>query len=56
MGKGRSGMMMEIYILGDSRMATELKERCTSCNKMALTNFRMNEIEKELISQGHKFV
>ena len=38
MDKGSSGMMMETYTLGDSRMTTELKERCTSCNKMALTH------------------
>jgi hypothetical protein len=44
MDKGRSGMMMEVYTLGDSRIAKGLKERSISCNRMALTHSSMSSI------------
>ncbi len=50
MDKGRSGMM-EIYTLGDTRMTTNLKERCTSCNRMALTHSTMSSMMKNAIRQ-----
>ena len=49
MDKGRSGRMMELYTLGDGRMTSELKERNTSCNRMALTHSSMSSvINKEM--------
>jgi hypothetical protein len=53
------GIMMEIYTLGDGRMTMRLKERCTSCNRMALIfkyDENENEIDREEISKGHKLV
>ena len=38
MDKERGGMMMEKYTLGESRVTLNLKERCTSCNRMDLTH------------------
>jgi hypothetical protein len=38
---------MEIYTLGNSRMAIILKERCTSCYRMALI-FKYDEDENEI--------
>jgi hypothetical protein len=38
MDKGSGGSMMEVYTLGDSRMAKRLKRRSTSCKQMALTH------------------
>ncbi len=46
MDKGRSGIMREIYTLGDGRMATELKERYTNCSRMALTHSTMSSMMK----------
>jgi hypothetical protein len=42
MDKGSIGMMMEVYTLGDTRMATGLKGSSISCNRMALTHSSMS--------------
>jgi hypothetical protein len=44
MDKGLDGRMMEEYILGDSRMAIELKGRSISCKKMAIIHYFMSSI------------
>ncbi len=46
MDKGSIGMIVEIYTLGDITMTTELKERSTSCNRMALTHSMMSSMMK----------
>jgi hypothetical protein len=44
MDKGRSGIQMEVYTLGDTRMATGLKGTSISCNRMALTHSSMSSM------------
>jgi hypothetical protein len=44
MDKGRCGIQMEVYTLGDTRMATRLKGRSISCNRMALTHSSMSSV------------
>jgi hypothetical protein len=44
MDKGRCGEVMELYTLGDTRMAAGLKGRSISCNRMALTHSSMSSI------------
>jgi hypothetical protein len=46
MDKGRSGGMMEVYTLGDSRMTIGLKGRFMSCNGIALTHSPMSSINE----------
>ena len=46
MDKESTGMIMEIYTLEDGRITTELKERSTSCNEMALTHSTMSSMMK----------
>jgi hypothetical protein len=41
MDKERSGMMMEVYILEDSRIAAGLKGRSMSCKEITLTHFSL---------------
>jgi hypothetical protein len=45
MDKERHGEMMEVYILEDTRMATGLKGKSISCNRMALTHSSMSRGE-----------
>jgi hypothetical protein len=43
--KGRSGMVMEVYTLGDTRITIGLKGSCISCNRMALTHSLITRAE-----------
>jgi hypothetical protein len=47
MDKGRIGMVMEEYTLGDTRIGIGLKGRSISCNRMALTHSSMSSIKEE---------
>ena len=49
MDKESGGIFVEIYTLGDGRMANQLKERCTSCKKMALTHSTMSSSMKTVM-------
>jgi hypothetical protein len=49
MDKGRSGMIMEAYTLGDSRKDNGLKGRSTSCKQMALTHSSIIQAIKKLV-------
>ena len=48
------GMMMEKYTLGNGRMTIELKEICMSCNRMALTHYKILTMMKERQRQRQK--
>jgi hypothetical protein len=47
MDKESGGKMMELYTLGDGRIPNVLKERSTSCKKMALTHSTMSSMMKK---------
>jgi hypothetical protein len=46
MDKGRSGMMMEVYTLGDTRITKGLKGRSMSCKEIAHTHSSMSSMKK----------
>ena len=47
MDKGSTGRIMEVYTLGDTRMAlTGLKGRSMSCNEITLTHSSMSSMKK----------
>ena len=54
MDKESTGILMEVYTLGDTRMTTELRERSTSCKKMALTLSTMSSSMNTVIRQREK--
>ena len=54
MDKESAGIIMDKYTLGDGRMAAGLKERCTSCKKMALTHSTMSSIKTDGKRQREK--
>jgi hypothetical protein len=45
MDKGRSGKMMEVYTLGDTRITGGLKGSTISCNSMAITHSSMSSMK-----------
>ena len=46
MDKGSSGKIMELYTLGNKRMAAGLKARSMSCKEITLTHFYMSSMKK----------
>jgi hypothetical protein len=60
MDKGRNGIILEVFILGDTRMIMRLKGRSMSCNQMVLSSSFMPRIgiknSRDLINSGQKIV